>query len=158
MSDIGCKEAMIIMRYILRILVFSLVCLLAGSSCLAQVSEEDADVAVEPEQYRESALRRFEIIFQASLPFTALHSYGVVRVVEMIRQDRIAPKFERGDWIAVGTIAILYSGSIGLWDYLRTRGEDIRDMSVPGRQTELSASPYMRTSGEPMLELLSMGF
>jgi hypothetical protein len=150
-------------RYLLWILIFSLACLSTASSSLAQTYEDDVDALVEPEHYRESALRRFEIIFQVSLPFTALHSYGVVRVVEMIRQDKVAPKFSRTDWITVGTLAILYSGFIGLWDYLHTRGEDIRDMSVPRGETGLSTSlhtdyRYNAAPREPMLGLVSMGF
>ena len=38
----------------------------------------------EPEEYSESALRRFEIVTLSSLPFTAIHSYVIMRGVKMV--------------------------------------------------------------------------
>ena len=51
------------------------------------------------EPYQESALRRFEIVTLISLPFTAIHSFLVVRGVEMVRQNEIAPEtFKHTFW------------------------------------------------------------
>ena len=56
-----------------------------SSPLLAQTYDIEKGIDLEPIEYRESALRRFEIIFTASIPFTALHSYLTVRTVQMIR-------------------------------------------------------------------------
>jgi hypothetical protein len=119
------------------------------------------------EPYRESALRRFEIIFTASIPFSAIHSYLTVRSVEMIRQSKVSPKISDNDWKAVGGLTVLFSGFIAFWDYMHTRGEKIQDRSVPRDQidplailTPVPGAGYTHQiipSG-PMVRLLSMKF
>ena len=88
------------------------------------------------EAYHESALRRFEIVFTVSLPFTALHSYLVVRGVEGIRQRKIAPELESSDWNMIGGLTILFSGFVAFWDWLHVGDEDISEkMPVPRDKT-----------------------
>jgi hypothetical protein len=99
---------------------------------LAQVDQADAQIVSEP--YHESALRRFEIIFTTSLPFTALHSYLTVRSVGMIRQQKVSPKLEKSDWNAVGGLTILFSGFVAFWDWRHTRGEDISENPIKPRR------------------------
>jgi hypothetical protein len=90
--------------------------LLLASSSFAQTRQEEDQQPV-AEAYHESALRRFEIVFTISLPFTALHSYLVVRGVEGIRQRKIAPELESSDWNTIGGLTILFSGFVAFWDW-----------------------------------------
>jgi hypothetical protein len=114
--------------------------LLSVTPSLAQTYQEDTQPA--PEVYHESALRRFEIVFTISLPFTALHSYLAVRGVGMLRQRKVSPELHRADWNAVGGLTILFSGFVAFWDYLQTRGEDISETTI---------TPRERNSGYSML-------
>ena len=120
--------------------------LLASSSFAQSRQEEDQQPVAEP--YHESALRRFEIVFTISLPFTALHSYLVVRGVEGIRQRKIAPELESSDWNMIGGLTILFSGFVAFWDWLHVRDEDISEkMPVPrGGTVPYSgySMPYIR--------------
>jgi hypothetical protein len=111
--------------------LISFILLLLASSSFAQTRQEEDQQPV-AEAYHESALRRFEIVFTVSLPFTALHSYLVVRGVEGIRQRKIAPELERNDWNTIGGLTILFSGFVAFWDWLHVRDEDISEkMPVP---------------------------
>jgi hypothetical protein len=138
--------------------------LLSALPSLAQTYQEDTQA--EPEVYHESALRRFEIVFTISLPFTALHSYLAVRGVGMVRQRKISPELHRADWNAVGGLTILFSGFVAFWDYLHTRGEDISEtMTTPREPTEPYSgylTPGTRYSMSniqyPELRLLSIRF
>jgi hypothetical protein len=130
-------------------------------SSLSHAHEEA--IETESEEYRESAIRRFEIIFQISLPFTAIHSYGAVRLIEMARQNKISPMLSKNHWNIIIATTILYSGFVGLWDYLHTRGKEIHDMSRPDKSTELSLLPYaggdiLNSCVEPTLTILSLRF
>jgi hypothetical protein len=102
----------------------------------AQTYEEgDMDVPpLETEEYRESALRRFEIVFTISIPFTALHSYIAVRGVESIRQGKISPDFQSAHWNVIGGLTILFSGFVGFWDWLHTRDEEISEIPIKPRE------------------------
>jgi signal peptidase II len=71
-------------------------------------------------EYTESPLRRFEIIFTVSLPFTTLHSYAVVRGIKMAQERKVSPKFSKSDWRNVGLGAVGFSAFIGFWDWLHT--------------------------------------
>lgn len=77
-----------------------------------------------PEVYKESSIRRFEIIFTSSIPFTAIHSYLIVRGAEMAMQRRVSPKFDNSDWNTIGAMTIMLSGFVGFWDWWNTSGED----------------------------------
>ncbi|MGB9596835.1 MAG: LamG domain-containing protein [Candidatus Poribacteria bacterium] len=91
-----------------------------------------------PDVYLESALRRFEIIATISVPFTALHSYLIVRGVEMIRQSKVAPKFTETNWAIMGGTTALLSSLVGLWDWSKTHNEDISEMSNPDERNRYS--------------------
>ena len=123
----------------------------------------DTDEPAEP--YRESALRRSEIVFTISIPFSALHSYLAVRGVEMIRQSKISPSMSDNDWRTVGGLTFLFSGFIAFWDYMHTRGDEIEDRTIPGLNDPLTmaippGSGYMDQvmPREPVVQLLSGQF
>lgn len=159
-----------ISAYISRLLwvfMLAIACMIFSSPLLAQTYGTGEDIDLEPKEYHESALRRFEIIFTASIPFTALHSYLTVRTVEMIRQNKVAPSMDRANWSSVGGLTLLFSGFIAFWDYMHTRRTDIQDMKTePTDAVPLSLSMpssgigYARliTPREPMLRLLSARF
>lgn len=125
-SYVSCLSSLVA-RYSL----LSFILLLFASSSFAQTRQEEDQQPV-AEAYHESALRRFEIVFTVSLPFTALHSYLVVRGIEGIRQRKIAPELESSDWNTIGGLTILFSGFVAFWDWLHVRDEDISEkMPVP---------------------------
>lgn len=124
-------------RLIYCALCIALCIMLSPLTSLAQTYQPDAQPPAS-EPYRESALRRFEIIFTTSLPFTALHSYLTVRGVGMVRQRKVSPKLEQGDWNAVGGLTILFSSFIAFWDWMHTRDEDVSEKAItPRRPTDL---------------------
>jgi hypothetical protein len=134
-----------VQRLIYCVFCIMLCIMLFPLTSLAQTYQPDEQPPVS-EPYRESALRRFEIIFTTSLPFTALHSYLAVRGVGMMRQRKVSPKLEQGDWNAVGGLTILFSGFIAFWDWMHTRDEDISEKAImPRRPTDLY-------SGQPALD------
>ena len=81
--------------------------------------------------YSESALRRFEIITLSSLPFTAIHSYVVVRGIKMYRENIFAPELTPRDYRIVGIGAVSLSLFIGVWDWFHTRNVDRSAPRVP---------------------------
>ena len=99
----------------------------------SQAQTYQTDMQEKPEVYQESALRRFEVIFTISMPFTALHSYLGVRGVEMIRQGKISPNLSGANWNTVGGLTILFSGFVAFWDWLHTRGEDTSEIMITPR-------------------------
>ena len=153
---------MIMIRYLPWVLIFSIPCIAVSSPSLAQMNDED--INTEPEHYHESALRRFEIVFITSIPFTSLHSYLTVRGMEMVRQRKVSPEFSRVHWSSIGGLTFLFAGFVAFWDYLHTRGDDIQNMNMPRRQTEPLAvmqdtgHRYQAMVREPTLRLLSIGF
>ncbi len=157
--------------YLIWLFIFAMAFGLMASPSQAQRYgedyDEDEDMDIEPVEYHESALRRFEIVFTSSIPFTALHGYMTVRGVEMIRQNKVAPSFSRSDWNSVGGLTLLFSGLVAFWDYMHTRKADIRDLSTENREIEplsmwtpVSGIGYTRQviAREPMLWLLSAKF
>ena len=88
-----------------------------------------------PEDYSESALRRFEIITLSSLPFTAIHSYVVMRGVKMLQENKFAPELTTGDYRIIGIGAVSFSLFIGLWDWWHTRNVDRSAPLVPEPRT-----------------------
>lgn len=83
------------------------------------------------EHYHESALRRFEIVSLISLPFTAMHSFLVVRGVEMVRQSEIAPELSTTHFGVIGASAVSFALFIGVWDWLHTRNKDSSEPLIP---------------------------
>ncbi len=89
----------------------------------------------EPEAYSESALRRFEIVTLSSLPFTAIHSYGITRAVKMFRENKFSPELSTQDYRIIGIGAVSLSVFIGVWDWLHTRNVDRSAPRIPEPQT-----------------------
>ena len=87
------------------------------------------------EPYHESALRRFEIVTFVSLPFTAIHSFLVVRGVEMVRQNVIAPELSSSHFGVIGASAVSFALFIGFWDWLHTRDSDSSEQLIPSGPT-----------------------
>ncbi len=85
------------------------------------------------DRYRESALRRFEIVSLSSLPFTAIESFFVVRGIEMIRQNQFSPELSDNHFMAVGIMAVSTSAFIGFLDWLRTHDKDPAQPRIPRR-------------------------
>ena len=85
----------------------------------------------DPADYSETALRRFEIVTLSSLPFTAIHSYIVVRGIKMYRANIFAPELTPRDYRMVGIGAVSLSLFIGVWDWLHTRNVDRSAPRVP---------------------------
>ena len=154
------------MKYVVWIFVFLTTYMVLCSPSLAQQRRRTAaDIDKPLEPYRESALRRFEIVFTSSIPFSAIHSYLTIRSVEMVRQDKVSPRMSDGNWKAVGGLTVLYSGFIAFWDYMHTRGEKIQDRGVPRDETDPLAMSIPAPGDEygiipsgPMVQLLSMKF
>ena len=97
----------------------------------AQFQAEPSAQQEDPADYSESALRRFEIITLSSLPFTAIHSYVVVRGIKMYRENIFAPEMMPSDYRKVGIGAVSLSLFIGVWDWLHTRNVDRSAPLVP---------------------------
>ena len=100
----------------------------------AEPSTEETQQS-EPEVYSESALRRFEIVTLSSLPFTAIHSYAIMRGVKMFRENKFAPELTPTDYRIIGIGAVSLSVFIGVWDWLHTRNIDRSAPRVPEPQT-----------------------
>ena len=94
-------------------------------------SQAEPPAQEEPSVYSESALRRFEIVTLSSLPFTAIHSYVLVRGIKMYRENIFAPEMTPQDYRMVGIGAVSLSLFIGVWDWLHTRNVDRSAPRVP---------------------------
>ena len=119
----------------------------------AQVESESPESETghtEPEAYSESALRRFEIITLSSIPFTAIHSYGIVRIVRMLQENQFAPELSPRDYRIVGIGTVSLSVFIGVWDWLHTRHVDRSAPRVPEPET-----PPLPEGEEPVGETLT---
>ena len=85
-------------------IALALTFIITASSLNLSFAQEDQSAQY---QYSESAIRRFEIITLVSLPFTSIHSYLIVRLVEMARQGEVSPDLSNGDWHAIQAVADL---------------------------------------------------
>ena len=115
---------------------FLMCCFLVPTSVVAQYrgpSEGTRSVqrGKHEEPYQESALRRFEIVTLISLPFTAMHSFLVVRGVEMVRQNEIAPELSSTHFGVIGASAVSFALFIGIWDWLHTHDKDSSEQLIP---------------------------
>lgn len=111
-----------------------------------------------PDIYRESSLRRFEIISTISTPFTAIHGYLVVRGIEMTRQKKVAPKFTESDWLLAGGLTFTFASLIGFWDYLHTHNDDILELPNLSDQERYSMIDTPYSADGIRLAYLSMKF
>ena len=79
----------------------------------------------------ESALRRFEIVTLTALPFTAIHSFLIVKGVRVASEGNISADVDWSDWNYVGLGTVTLAIGIGLYDYLRMRGKDRNEPLLP---------------------------
>ncbi len=79
----------------------------------------------------ESALRRFEIVTLTALPFTAIHSFLIVKSVRVVSAGNLSAGVEGSDWNIVGASAAGLAIGIGLYDYWRMRGRDRNEPLLP---------------------------
>jgi len=135
-----------------RLLLISLISVFWGlPAAKAQFQQAEPPAQEDPADYSESALRRFEIITLSSLPFTAIHSYIVVRGVKMYRENLFAPELTQQDYRIIGIGAVSLSLFIGIWDWLHTRNVDRSAPRVP----EPKAPPAEEQGPEETLARLS---
>ncbi|MDE0553529.1 MAG: hypothetical protein OXI24_04890 [Candidatus Poribacteria bacterium] len=122
-------------KFTIQLLALSLAVLFFPSDATAQFQTSPSEHTQEehPEHYSESALRRFEIITLSSLPFTAIHSYAVVRGIKMYTQNQFAPELSPADYRIIGVGAVSLSVFIGFWDWLHTRKVDRSAPRIPER-------------------------
>jgi len=122
-------------KFTISILLSIFCFLIFAAPSFSQIYQDDMETT--PKVYHESPLRRFEIIFTISIPFTAIHSYLAVRGVQMARQQKVSPSLSDGNWNSIGGLTILYSGFVGFWDWLHTRDKEISEKAIiPRRQDE----------------------
>ena len=131
---------------------FFVCCLLIPTSVVAQYRESPAGARPvqrgNPEEvYQESALRRFEIVTLISLPFTAIHSFLVVRGVEMVRQNEIAPELSSTNFKVIGASAVSFALFIGFWDWLHTHDIDSSEQLIPASPSAPSPQQRRRKVG-----------
>lgn len=122
-------------KFTIQLFVLSLVAFSLGFDANAQfqTTPPGQPQHEEHEEYSESALRRFEIITLSSLPFTAIHSYAIVRGIKMYTENQFAPELSPVDYRIIGAGAVSLSLLIGLWDWLHTRNVDRSAPRVPER-------------------------
>ena len=121
-------------KFTIQLLALSLTVLFFASDAKAQFHSHPGQETQEedhPEDYSESALRRFEIITLSSLPFAAVHSYAAVRGIKMYTQNQFAPELSPADYRIIGVGAVSLSLFIGLWDWLHTRKVDRSAPRIP---------------------------
>ena len=131
---------------------FFVCCLLIPTSVVAQYRESPAGARPvqrgNPEEvYQESALRRFEIVTLISLPFTAIHSFLVVRGVEMVRQNEITPELSSTNFKVIGASAVSFALFIGFWDWLHTHDIDSSEQLIPASPSVPSPQQRRRKVG-----------
>ena len=131
-------------------LIFLFLMIPHANAQLQSESPESETEQTEPEVYSESALRRFEIITLSSIPFTAIHSYVIMRTVRMLQENQFAPELSPRDYRIIGAGAVSLSVFIGLWDWLHTRNVDRSAPRVPEPET-----PPLPEGEEPIGETLT---
>lgn len=131
-----------------QIVTLSLALSMLAAAQTQQAPPEQPQQAQPAETYHESALRRFEIITLSSLPFTAVHSYLVVRGIKMYRENQIAPELLPQDYRIIGIGAATLSVCIGVWDWWRTRDVDRAAQRIPEPQPPPLPPPP--EEGEPV--------
>lgn len=122
-------------RLFLLNLIFLFLLIPHANAQFQSESPESETEQTEPEVYSESALRRFEIVTLSSIPFTAIHSYVIMRMVRMLQENQFAPELSPRDYRIIGAGAVSLSVFIGVWDWLHTRNVDRSAPRVPEPET-----------------------
>ena len=135
--------------FLISLISLSLVIPQAKAQIQSELPESETE-HTEHEAYSESALRRFEIITLSSIPFTAIHSYGIMRIVRMLQENQFAPELSPQDYRIIGIGAVSLSVFIGVWDWLHTRNVDRSAPRVPEPET-----PPQPEDEEPLGETLT---
>jgi len=136
-----------------------LICILSGAiSVPAQYRESPENGRPrqrrqQEEIYKEGKLRRFEIVTLIALPFTAIHSFLVVRGVEMIKQNEFAPELSGTNFKIIGASAASTALFIGFWDWLHTHDTDSSQQLIPATPSKPSAPQPRRKVGTADLEV-----
>ncbi len=102
----------------------------ATASAQTETSGPIEQAAQNPQQ-NESALRRFEIVTLTALPFTAAHSYFLMKGYRILRAGSLAAPVEGGDWNVVIAGAAVLAAGIGFYDYFRMKGKDRNESLLP---------------------------
>ena len=120
------------MTRILQITAALLCAALFGATASAQTDTiRGGEQTAQTPQQTESALRRFEIVTLTALPFTAAHSYFLMKGYRSLRAGSLAAPVEGGDWNVVIAGAAVLAAGIGFYDYFRMRGKDRNESLLP---------------------------
>ena len=127
---------------------------------IKKTTEDRQEESEEPDKYHESALRRFEIITLSSLPFTAVHSFFMVRGIEMIRQNKFSPKLSDQNFRAIGMCTACFSLFIGIRDWYMMRGK-VRSEPLISRERlpkRRPTEPNISLSNDRIVRLVGIRF
>ena len=127
---------------------------------IEETTEDRQEESEEPDKYHESALRRFEIIILSSLPFTAVHSFFMVRGIEMIRQNKFSPKLSDQNFRAIGMCTACFSLFIGIRDWYMMRGKVRSEPLVPRERlpNRMPTEPNISLSNDRIVRLVGIRF
>ena len=127
---------------------------------IEETTEDRQEESEEPDKYHESALRRFEIIILSSLPFTAVHSFFMVRGIEMIRQNKFSPKLSDQNFRAIGMCTACFSLFIGIRDWYMMRGKGRSEPLIPRERLpkRRPTEPNISLSNDRIVRLVGIRF
>ena len=127
---------------------------------IEETTEARQEESEEPDKYHESALRRFEIITLSSLPFTAVHSFFMVRGIEMIRQNKFSPKLSDQNFRAIGMCTACFSLFIGIRDWYMMRGKVRSELLIPRERLpkRRPTEPNISLSNDRIVRLVGIRF
>ena len=136
------------------------------SQSITEIPEIDEETETRQEEseelneYDESALRRFEIITLSSLPFTAVHSFFMVRGIEMIRQNKFSPKLSDQNFRAIGMCTACFSLFIGIRDWYMMRGKVRSEPLIPRERLpkRRPTEPNISLSNDRIVRLVGIRF
>ena len=127
---------------------------------IEETTEDRQEESEEPDKYHESALRRFEIITLSSLPFTAVHSFFMVRGIEMIRQNKFSPKLSDQNFRTIGMCTACFSLFIGIRDWYMMRGKVRSELLIPRERLpkRRPTEPNISLSNDRIVRLVGIRF
>ena len=127
---------------------------------IEETTEDRQEESEEPDKYHESALRRFEIITLSSLPFTAVHSFFMVRGIEMIRQNKFSPKLSDQNFRAIGMCTACFSLFIGIRDWYMMRGKVRSELLIPRERLpkRRPTEPNISLSNDRIVRIVGIQF